>query len=358
MTRIDLRLQRAKDSPACMGAGFVALDVLKGDSGSFAAAGGSCGNVLAILAWWGWSTRPLSRLGTDLAGDMVVEELSDIGVDISGLVRDHSVSTPIVIQRSVAQKNGRRDHRFWLSCPDCGRWLPRFRPVTLQQMRPFLEGVNKAKTYYFDRVTPLSLKFAAAAGSGGALVVFEPSTIGDERAFQQAVDLCDVLKYSNERLGHVPDLAAASHPSIVIETMGANGLWVRWRKRWSRLPAFETSVFRDTAGSGDWCTAGLIHTIGTKGRGGLAALRKSDLERSLRLGQALAALNCGFEGARGLMSVKRPEAINRALQALQEKSLPPRNWMTLGGKSPFAPVKICELCTPKKREKKSVRQVG
>lgn len=346
MTRIDLRIKKAKGSPVCVGAGFVALDIVQGESGSFAAAGGSCGNVMAILAWLGWSARPVSRLGTDLAGDMVVEELSAIGADVSGLIRDAMVSTPIVIQRFVARADGCIRHRYSLSCPDCGEWLPRFRSMTLRQMEPLFESIKRVKTYYFDRVTPAALKAAAMAADTGALVVFEPSSIGDEGAFQRAVDLCDVLKYANDRLGHVPDLASAIHPSVVIETLGAEGLRVRWRKRWSSLPAFEAPIFKDAAGSGDWCTAGLIHAIGAKGHAGLETLRKVDIERALRFGQALAALNCSFEGARGLMSAKQPEAINRALKALQEKTLPPRNWADFDRKLEHTLQKICELCTP------------
>ena len=163
MTRIDLRIEKAKDSPVCVGAGFVALDIIEGESRYFAAAGGSCGNVMSILAWLGWSARPLSRLSTDLAGDMVVEELSDVGVDVSGLIRDDTVSTPIIIQRFVTQADGRRGHRYSLSCPDCGGWLPRFRAATLRQIEPLLERLNDVKTYYFDRVTPASLKAAATA---------------------------------------------------------------------------------------------------------------------------------------------------------------------------------------------------
>ena len=358
VTRIDLRIQKAKGSPHCIGVGFVALDIIEGESGTFAAVGGSCGNVMAILAWLGWSACASSRLSTDLASNMVVQELSDIGVDVSGLMRDDTVSTPIVIQKFITHADGRRGgHRYSLSCPDCGGWLPRFRAATLRQIEPLLERIKGVKTYYFDRVTPASLKAAAAAADVGALVVFEPPSIGDERAFQRAVDLCDVLKYSNDRLGHLPDLAAANHPSLIVETMGADGLRVRWRKNWTCLPAFEASVFKDAAGSGDWCTAGLIHAIGAKGRQGLAVLRKDDIERGLRFGQALATLNCGFEGARGLMSAKQPEVINRALRALQEKASLPSNWTDFGDEVKFSPEIICALCTPD-GEKKSARRTG
>ncbi|NSX56106.1 hypothetical protein HRQ87_15020 [Sulfitobacter sp. 1151] len=100
-------------------------------------------------------------------------------------------------------------------------------------------------------------------------------------------------------MGHLPGLAKVSGPKIIIETHGADGLKVRWRSRWSALPAITANRVVDAAGSGDWCTAALIHTIGEGGSKALESLNKARLDYGLRLGQALAAINCGFEGARG-----------------------------------------------------------
>ena len=355
MTRIDLRLEKTRRAPVCVGAGFVALDVIRGESGSFAATGGSCGNVITILAWLGWRARLSSRLGKDVAGDMIVSELASSGVDLNGVVRDERVSTPIVLQRFIARPDGGRIHRYALSCPDCGRWLPRFRPATLHQMAPLLENITDANVCYLDRVTPSSKRLAKAASESGALVMFEPSAIGDERAFQRSVDSCDILKYSYEQLGHVPDLATVSTPKVIIETRGEEGLRVRWRGRWSVLPAFKAPSFKDAAGSGDWCTASLIHSIGTRG---LATLRKVDLEKGLRLGQALAALNCGFEGARGLMAVNRLGTINRALRWLQEKSPAIPSWPGSLGTPSNAPAEICGACAVQKRGQEESNEGG
>jgi len=57
----------------------------------------------------------------------------------------------------------------------------------------------------------------------------------------------------------------------------------------------------DTAGAGDWCTAGIIHLLGRKGLAGMAAMEQGDIERAISFGQALAAWNCAYEGARGGM---------------------------------------------------------
>jgi fructokinase len=66
-------------------------------------------------------------------------------------------------------------------------------------------------------------------------------------------------------------------------------------------PAFEVDDARDTAGAGDWCTAGLIHRLGQAGAAGLLEVEADELRDALRFGQAMAAWNCRFEGARGGM---------------------------------------------------------
>ena len=68
---------------------------------------------------------------------------------------------------------------------------------------------------------------------------------------------------------------------------------------------------RDTAGAGDWCTAGLLHALARRGATGLKEATEKEIEDALRLGQALAAVKCRYEGARGVMyamSKKRFEA--------------------------------------------------
>jgi hypothetical protein len=76
MTRVDLMLKPATASPTCIGVGFVVADIVEGSVEQFVAAGGSCGNVMAILAWFGWNAAPMSRLGPDWAAKVVRKDLS------------------------------------------------------------------------------------------------------------------------------------------------------------------------------------------------------------------------------------------------------------------------------------------
>ena len=139
----------------------------------------------------------------------------------------------------------------------------------------------------------------------GSLIFFEPSGGGDPRLFQEALRLTHVLKYSHQRVRSFTDLLTKWFPPLQIETLGEDGLRYRCNlpgmpsSGWRLMGSFEVPVFKDSAGSGDWCSAGIISTIGANGVEGLSSLSLDDLTHALRYGQALAAWNCGLEGARG-----------------------------------------------------------
>lgn len=304
----------------CWGAGFVAMDVVDVEGDAFVAVGGSCGNVMAILAWLGWTTKPVARLGADATGGFIREELRGLGVDVSYLTEEKRVRSPIVLQRFVMARDGTRTHRFSLTCPECGRWLPRHRPITLAQARPLICGDEVPDVFYFDRVSPASLQLAETARNRDALVVFEPLSVEDESKFQRAVDTCHVLKYSHERLGYLPDLSFAVSPALIVETCGKTGLRYRWGSRWSQLDAFTLEDIVDAAGSGDWCTAMLIHHLGRAGAEFFVNSPKEAVEAALRDGQAAAAINCGFRGARGAMQVLALSELNERLLALDQNT--------------------------------------
>lgn len=287
--------------PVCFGIGFVAMDVVEGLTETFAAPGGSCGNVMSMLSWLDWQAYPIARLGKDDPGAFVEGEFSSSGVRTEFLTREQSVKTPVVIQRFVENKAGQRTHRYALTCPDCGGWLPRFRPVTIKQAGVSMEYGITPSTVFLDRISPAALKLAAWARELGALIVFEPSSVGDEKQFQKAVALSHVLKFAHDRLGHVPDMRKISGPDLVIETLGDEGLRFRVRSEWFDQAAYKAPHFVDAAGSGDWCTAMLLDGWIKSNVESISDWEPAEVGNVLARGQAAAAINCGFEGARGAM---------------------------------------------------------
>jgi hypothetical protein len=215
--------------------------------------------------------------------------------------------TPIIIQQILRDRNGAPRHRFAWSCPNCGKAWPKFLPVTAVSVQRLKFPSPPPRVFFVDRLSRAAVDLAKT-WSRGALIVFEPSARCDEKLWAEALRLTHILKYSRDR--HTPldeALRQGSSVHLEIQTLGADGFRFRSRlprartRDWVHLAALRAPHVADTCGAGDWCTAGLLDRIGRLGRRGLTSLRTSKLESALKYGQALAARNCGFEGARGGM---------------------------------------------------------
>jgi fructokinase len=152
-----------------------------------------------------------------------------------------------------------------------------------------------------------TLDIARKSYNSGALVVFEPSGIKDKRLFIDCLKTAHIVKYADDRIGGIHGVVAKAKVPIEIETQGARGLRLRIRANeragvWKNLPGFLAPELCDAAGSGDWCTAGMIHELMAGGTPIERIIKDpTTVELAIKKGQALATLNCGFEGARGLM---------------------------------------------------------
>ena len=300
----------AKSGSTVFGAGLIALDLVVGadpQSPVHAWAGGTCGNVLSILAYLGWTAFPVARMNGDPASERVRADMARWGVRLDYAGCEPTAHTPIIIQEIRKGRDGRPRHRFSMSCPQCGRWLPAFKPVTTRAVETVRPGLAKASVFFLDRLSRATLDLAAAAAAHGAVIVFEPSGQADAKLMSQALLLAHVIKYADERLTGIDGVMVEGGATLVeVQTMGGKGLKYRHRlggakPRWTQLPAIAAPRLADTCGSGDWCTAGLISGLMGDGLAGLRGADGALLKAALRYGQALAAWNCGFEGARGGM---------------------------------------------------------
>lgn len=299
--------------PICLGAGFVALDVVRSEERVHSEsryAGGSCGNVMIILSFLGWKSSPVARIGLDRPGTQLLRDLERWSVDTRLLMREEA-PTPVIFQRIFSDQTGHPQHRFSRQCFLCGRWADAYRPVRLRDTAEVAHEVPAPRVFYFDRVAPGNLELARTAKAEGALVFFEPSSAKDPRLFRECLNVSHVFKYSHERFDAQSELVKEAQVPLIIETRGDVGLRVSFSRSGRRveLPAVSAPRLRDAAGSGDWCTAGLISGF-VAGDGYAGDLDDEDLVvSSLRHGQALAALNCAYEGARGAMYVMDKSAL-------------------------------------------------
>ena len=320
--------------PRVVGAGLVALDVivnLSTEDEPQYFAGGTCANVLTILSYLGWDARPISRLKNNVSADWLINDLGQWEVDTSLISRTDDGSTPIIIQNIREVADGSRTHSFSIRCPCCGAYLPGYKSILGSDAEGIGNNLGHHQVFFFDRVSRGTLNLAKSSAARGALIVFEPSGIGEARLFREAWSIAHVVKYSHDRLRDIADLdlhTVRNDLLLEIETLGASGL--RYRSRlanarthgWKTLEVIPTTVLKDAAGAGDWCTAGVIHKLARGGLNGFRKINKDRLSHALRFGQAVASWNCAFESARGGMyRVSKPQFQRQIRRLLDGKTI-------------------------------------
>jgi sugar/nucleoside kinase (ribokinase family) len=317
--------------PSVFGAGLIALDlIVSSDSPSSisAHAGGTCGNVLAALAYLGWNSYPIARLGDDAASQVLRTDLSRWGVHLNHANCTPSAHTPIIVQQIRRKRDGTPTHSFSWACPRCGKRLPSFQPVTRAVVEGIAPDLRHATVFFMDRLSRGILDLATLAAKSGALIMYEPSGVAESRLLKEAITLAHVVKYSDTRITQVEDLWSSDAATTVeIQTLGDRGLRYRHklgghRRGWLTLPAIQAPRLVDACGSGDWCSAGFLAETFRLQPAGLSKLKPAQLTQALQYGQALAAWNCGFEGARGGMYASTKRAFEKQIAKLLAGDVP------------------------------------
>lgn len=316
------------------GTGLVALDVVvsaEPNNPIASWAGGTCGNVLAIMSFLGWNAYPVARLNGDAASIRVKNDFKRWGVHLDYAECVPTTNTPIIVQKIGHDSQGRPVHVFNWECLQCGRGLPRFKPVTEEATSSVLKKMGSPAVFFTDRLSKASLVMAKHAADRGSLVVFEPSSYENQFHLFEMLNIAHIIKYSDQRLDGM--ITNENHSIILeIQSLGSKGLRYRRFKaskpsKWLTLRAFPLPFIKDTCGSGDWLTSGFLSKVAANGLETFKNINKRELEEAFAYGQALSAWNCGFEGARGGMynipSKKQfHEEVNRILNG-KRKSLTP-----------------------------------
>jgi fructokinase len=175
-----------------------------------------------------------------------------------------------------------------------------------------------ADVFYFDRTSRGAVSLAQNARKNGAVVVFEPSSESDPALLTEALATAHIVKVASDRLTGNEPLRNARTPQLLIETLGSQGLRfvvkpASGRRVWKTLPAFQVDNLRDSAGAGDWCTAGIISSLGVLGQERLAKATSEDFQRALKRGQAMASWTCRYDGARGGMYASTKDDFDQAI---------------------------------------------
>jgi len=320
----------AATAPTIVGTGLIALDlVISADSSTVRAwSGGTCGNVVTAMSFLGWKAYAVARLNADVASVCVKEDMRRWGVNLDYAECAPTCSTPILIQKIERNTRGEPIHRFAWNCPHCGTWLPGYKAVRAKAAEEISRTLTPPRVFFLDRLSRGALVLAKDFAARNALIVFEPSSRSEPRLFREALQTVHILKYAEARRQNVTAETVHSAVLLEVQTLGSRGLRYRLRpnthsrfQSWRSLPAMNAGIVRDTCGAGDWCTAGILCELAMDGLPGFRRASEPQVQKALRLGQAMAAWTCAFEGARGGMYyVSRKKFWNQIESILRGKS--------------------------------------
>lgn len=279
------------DSQSAVCAGYMPLDVIEHEGDVWRRAGGTAGNVSAILAFLGWDAALVGRVGDDRAGDELIHDLGRAGVDCSLIDRDAGAVTNRLIH-SIEDSH----HSYLFTCPNCGQKLPRSRPLRLERLERIQMARPRPDVYFFDRVNPATIGLAEAYARVGTLIVYEPSTPASAALLDRALRVAGIVKGSVEHgPGLVAEYAERKQGQVRVITEGSDGARFRIGDGpWRSVGVYPVEVV-DASGAGDWTTAGMLHKLAGR------SISSTKLVEAIQFGHSLAALNCAVPGARGLM---------------------------------------------------------
>ena len=287
-----------------LGAGLISLDVLIRDGERLPVSyyvGGTCGNVMMILAHMGWDAFPIARLdGTkDTARLLADMKKNSVHTDF---ISTSDGKTPVIVQRNFINKDGVPTHRFE-SRNNMGRFYLDFKSLTLKQTNDVIARIDFVpKVFFFDRVSPAILRLADAFKEKGSAVFFEPSSRGgDVKTFNKCVEVADVVKFSDQRIKDYHQFDDVED-KLFIQTQGAQGLIYRLNSGWTHLNPMMNDNVVDTAGAGDWTAAALINEFyKDKEKQEIFHFTPAAIAEALNAAQRIGAQSCSYEGARGMM---------------------------------------------------------
>ncbi|MFN2453359.1 MAG: carbohydrate kinase family protein [Pyrinomonadaceae bacterium] len=249
-------------------------------------AGGQTASAIVALQRLGMRTAYAGRFGTDTEGRFGLQSLRDEGIDVefSEVIEDARTQVGIII---IEAKRGERtvlwnrDARLAYTIHDA--------PV---------DFAGKARVIHIDSHDPLACaRMAREARAAGTIVSADIDNVYE--GLPELLPLIDVLISSKEfprfLTGIEDDRAALAEIkarygcALVGLTKGGRGATVLCEGEFLETPAFQVpGGCVDTTGAGDAFHAGFLYGL----------LRGEDIEISLKLGCAVAALGCRALGAR------------------------------------------------------------
>ena len=252
--------------------------------------GGTCGNVMCMLATMGWKVRPVACLDDSTEGRKITEDLKRFGCDCTYVSNKPAGGTTLLRCTHKKDADGNHVMSVRAGSPGGSRFPKRHFLRARDEAPEFLAALKDAPAvFFFDDPAAGNRALAKGLKERGALVYFEPSRVASN-ADIDAIGLSDFIKFSDE---NVPDVSFsdAFPDKVFIQTMGAGGVKIKEKGgAWYVLEGVKNDSVVDAEGAGDTFTSAFVNAMADG----------ETVADAAREAMTMASRSVGFLGSKGM----------------------------------------------------------
>lgn len=289
-----------------VGTGFTCLDHINYMNEKYFSSGGTCTNVLVILAAFGLNSYLCMPHYRDELCDSFIFDVNRKGVSNIFYTKSNK-SFPRIYQY---MKNG--EHYFKTKCEFCKKSLTQIESLSEKKAMEIIDNIKDADFFYCDRYSKGIKLLTEEAKKHNIWTMYEPNNCRFYKRQLEAMRMYDIVKFSTGRINEtisekIKGDLEESLVKILIVTRGEKGVQYVVRTKsgkfteWKYIEGNILDSKLDSSGAGDWFSATLIYNL-------LRVYRKSNdffeneiIEDLIDKARIVSGLSCNFTGAQGLL---------------------------------------------------------
>ncbi|MDY0278187.1 MAG: PfkB family carbohydrate kinase [Acholeplasma sp.] len=297
-----------------LGTGFIGMDIIKYDNRNIYLPGGTCANVISVLAYSGWDASLIKANYYDNWNVYINGLLSELNIKMLNLKKSNK-QTPRVIQTIDEGL-----HKFYTICPQCGRKLIDLTMPTENDIKKIEPDFFDCKVFFYDRISSGVKYTLEYMNKNNRWTIYEPNNGRFHSTLFANIADARIVKFSSERISvnianKLLDYLEkrSSKTLLVIVTHGENGVSFTSRhtggkfSMWSNIEPIRFKKIIDTSGAGDWLTAGFLDGFIKNYPFVTDNIRIDDVKSFLFDGQLFSKICCENIGALGKLFDKGTE---------------------------------------------------
>lgn len=286
-----------------LGLGLMCLDIVYYNGMPKIMSGGSCANVISVLAQVGMNCTVLREKYSDSFESVLYDSLSAFGVKQT-LYKNTSLETPRVIELLDESH-----HDFLTWCPKCGKKVLNIHMPTVNNITKVDSiQLKDFELLYCDRTSKGIIHLMDVIHENNGLVVYEPNSGRNLKSLLNSAKHADIVKFSNQRISFsiANQLRETSNLKMIIVTMGEKGLMFSHvcqngkMSDWIEVKSEFKGPIVDASGAGDWLSAGFIVELINNDLDNNSFYSSRKLSEMLAQGMKYSQLCCASIGAQGV----------------------------------------------------------